>query len=323
MPADLDVHRLTDDKRRSRLRGRLVAELAASQHGVVARWQLRGMGFTDDLIDGWIARSRLLVVFRGVYAVGRRQLTAAGRCMAGVLAGGVAAALSGRSAAWMWDLRDSLGGAVRVTVPRDRRSRPGLVFHRFVLPKDERTVHDSVPVTTVARTLFDAAATESPVRLRQMIALAEVRGLADSPSLPELLERYPGARGTARLRAAIASALSEGVAHRELELRFAEFVDAYGLPPPQRNAAVEVDGRTLIVDCLWPEARLVVELDSRRHHADWEAAEKDRARDAALLAVGLPTLRVTWRRLHHERPQLARQIWAAIERDRRLPSVRR
>jgi hypothetical protein len=213
-----------------------------------------------------------------------------------------------------WGLTGLARPKAHVAVASHHRSRQGLAFHQLVLPSDERTVHEGVPITTVARTLFDAAATESPARLRQVVAIAEVRGLADSPSLPELLERYPGARGTARLRDAITSAGSEGVADHELELRFAEFIDECGLPRPQKNVPIEVaGGRTLIVDCLWPEADLVVELDSRTHHADWEAAETDRARDAALIAVGLRSLRVTWRRLHDARAQLELELLGALE----------
>ena len=302
-----------DGKREARERGQLVAELAASQHGVAARWQLGEMGFSEDRINGWIARRQLIVVHRGVYAVGRRPLTGAGRCMAGSLAGGAYAALSHRPATWAWDLRDSIGGAIHVTTPTHRRSRAGLVFHWRALPRDERTIHDGIPITTVARTLFDAAATESPARLRQMIAIAEARNMADSPSLQDLMERYPAARGTVKLRAVVASAINEGVADRELEIRFAEFIDECGFPRPHKNARIEVlDGRVFTVDCFWPDAPLVVELDSRKHHADWESAEADRARDAALIAIGIPVVRVTWRRLHSQRAELATQLWAAL-----------
>lgn len=315
MPADPDVCPSITGKRRSRERGRLVAQLAACQHGVVARWQLRDGGFSDSAVNEWIDRSRLIVVHRGTFAVGRRPLTVAGRCMAGVLTGGRRAALSDRPAAWMWDLRDSIGGPVHVVVPTERRSRRGLIFHQRGLPPDEMTIRDGIPITTVARTILDGAATESAARVRQMIAIAEAHHLADSPSLPELMRRYPGARGMARLRAAVGSALSEGVADRELELRFAEFLDDHGFPRPQKNRPIETpDGRTFIVDCFWPEVPLVVELDSRRHHADWESAEADRARDAALIAIGIPVVRVTWRRLHTEPAALARELRAASGR---------
>jgi very-short-patch-repair endonuclease len=52
------------------------------------------------------------------------------------------------------------------------------------------------------------------------------------------------------------------------------------------------------VDCVWLEARLIVELDSRTHHAVAHAFEADRARDRRLEAAGWRVVRVTWRQLH-------------------------
>jgi hypothetical protein len=314
MPSEPHVNRARRGERETRRIGREVWALASAQYGVLTRWQLRRIGASDDQIDRWLGAGRLVPLHRGVLVVGHRLLSIEGRWMAGVLAGGVEAALCGAAATDHWELSGLARPKAHVAVASHHRSRPGLEFHQRRLPADERTIHEGIPITTVARTLFDAAATESPARLRQMIAIAESRGLADSPSLPELLERYPGARGTARLRTTLTDTFNEGLADRELELRFAEFLDECGFPRPQKNAPVLVGGgRTLIVDCLWREAGLVVELDSRRHHADWEAAETDRARDAALLAVGLRTLRVTWRRLHHERRELENELRSAIE----------
>lgn len=44
---------------------------------------------------------------------------------------------------------------------------------------------------------------------------------------------------------------------------------------------------------LWRPQRLVAELDGRTYHEDFE---RDRERDADLLAAGLRVVRVTWRR---------------------------
>ncbi len=174
-------------------------------------------------------------------------------------------------------------------------------------------MHEGIPVTTVARTLLDVSAVESPSRLRKAIAVAEARLLGDTPSLAELVRRYPGRRGAAQLRAALADvAVESGVPHQELELRFDEFVRERGLPAPQKNVRLEIAGRAYIVDCLWSEYGLVVELDSRTHHADWEAAESDRARDLALLSVGLRTARVTWRRLTSAPDALEAELRAVL-----------
>jgi very-short-patch-repair endonuclease len=309
MRAEFHLHRPGDGKRESRRLGRAIAALAAYQYGVVSRQQLRALGARDDQIDGWIAAGRLVPIHRGVYSVGHRLRTVQSGWMAGVLAGGPDAVLSHRSAADHWELTGLSRSLADVTVRRNRRSRAGLRFHRSLLPEDERTEHEGIAVTTVARTLLDLASVESPARLRKAIAVADARLLADATPLPELIERYPGRPGLAKLRSALAVVTAgDGVAHRALELRFAEFIDARQLPRPQMNVAVRVDGRTFVVDCLWPEAGLVVELDSRKHHADWEAAESDRARDLALLSIGLRVARVTWRRLAREADALDAEL---------------
>ncbi len=48
------------------------------------------------------------------------------------------------------------------------------------------------------------------------------------------------------------------------------------------------------VDFAWPTARLVVECDGFEHHGDRPAFERDRRRDAILVAAGWRVIRVTW-----------------------------
>jgi len=83
---------------------RLVA-LLRRQHDVVARRQLRALGFSEWAIGSWVERGLLLRIDRGVYAVGRHRLTGEGRWMAAVLATGNRAALSHASAVALWGLR--------------------------------------------------------------------------------------------------------------------------------------------------------------------------------------------------------------------------
>ena len=57
-----------------------------------------------------------------------------------------------------------------------------------------------------------------------------------------------------------------------------------------------------IVDALFVDERVIVELDSREFHLDPIAFEADRERDAETLAHGFVTVRVTWQRIQ-QRPQ--------------------
>lgn len=69
--------------------------------------------------------------------------------------------------------------------------------------------------------------------------------------------------------------------------------------------------------------RLVIECDSREHHADTAAYEADRARDRRLLALGCIVMRVTYRQVHDDWPAIERDILAIVRRgDHRRPRHR-
>jgi very-short-patch-repair endonuclease len=273
-----------------------IARLAGRQHGRLARGQLIVLGLSDDVIDYRLARSRLHVVYRGVYALGHEAPTREGNWMAAVLAGGEGAVLSHRDAASLWGIRPSSRPRIDVTTPRSRRPRPGIQFHRSSLLPDEVTTKDGIPVTTVPRTLFDLAAILRPRQLERALNEAEIRHLWDELSLLDLLRRYPRRAGSSAVRA-ILEARNAGakLLRSDLEVEFLEFVDAAGLPEPKLNADVE----GFEVDAVWRRERVVVELDSRTFHLTAAAFEQDRERDRILQAAGWRPIRVTSRQLRH------------------------
>jgi Protein of unknown function (DUF559) len=288
---------------------RAIGSLAGRQHGVVARRQLRELGIGVDRIEGRRRRAQLHLLYRGVYAVGHRTLTAEGRWMAAVLASGPDAVLSHRSAAHLWGLLPRSGSAPEVTRRTASRPRPGIRAHRSILPADEVEEVERIPVTSVSRTLLDLAAILSVPRLEQAMNEAEIRRLYGCLSLLDLLDRYPGRRGVATLRGLLREeAATVGIAKQELEARFAALVETHGLPRPRRNADLAVRGRFFEVDCLWRERRLIVELDGRAVHGTRRAFESDRERDRLLVADGWRVIRVTWRQMKIEGPAIARLL---------------
>jgi very-short-patch-repair endonuclease len=84
------------------------------------------------------------------------------------------------------------------------------------------------------------------------------------------------------------------VTRSEAERRFAAMVHAAALPPPDHN--VQVHG--VEVDLLWREQRLVVDVGA--YHSGRAAFERDRMRDAPLVALGIRVMRVTWRQIVYE-----------------------
>jgi very-short-patch-repair endonuclease len=137
---------------------------------------------------------------------------------------------------------------------------------------------------------------------------AEVRQLTDPLSLPDLLARYPRRRGVANLRALLEAKTPAGITQTDLEELFVEFLDMKGLPRPRLNAALPIRGRLLKPDCMWPEQRLLVELDGREAHRTDRAFESDRQRDRILLAEGWQSARVTWRQLRDEPAAIAADL---------------
>ncbi len=283
---------------------RALAEVAARQHGVVARQQLLSLGLSRQAIGVRRERRQLHPLHRGVYAVGYATVTRHGRWMAATLAGGPGTVLSHRSAAAVWGILP-YDGVPEITTERRLLTREGLTLHSADIPLDERTHDDGIPVTTVPRTLLDLAAVVPPRRLERALHEAEVLRLADALSLPDLLARHPGRRRAAALRALLAdAALGATVTRQELEHDFATLVAGAGLPRPVTNVLVE--GHE--VDAVWREHRLIVELDGRAVHGTRRAFEADRARDRALTIAGWRVVRITWRQLHRDGPALTKDL---------------
>ncbi len=273
------------------------------------------MGLGKRAIEVRLERAWLHPIGRGVYAVGHSAIGMKGRWMAAVLAGGDGAVLSHRSAGQLWRLLPrSAAYLPEVVRSGGWRSRPGLVAHRLELQPDEISVVDGIPVTSVPRTLLDLASLLDRRGLEKALNEAEVRELTDRLSIPDLLERYPRRRGSTALRALLGDdSTIRGVTREALEERFVAFVDDHGLPRPRLNAAIAAGGRFFQADCLWGEAKLIVELDGRAAHGTPRAFESDRERDRLLLVDGWSVMRVTWRQLRDDAAEIAADLRKLLE----------
>jgi hypothetical protein len=156
--------------------------------------------------------------------------------------------------------------------------------------------HEGIPVTTVARTLFDLATVLTEEQLLRAINEADERRLSSPLSLPATLERHRGERGAGVLRRVL-EGVGYGVPRRELEIRFARFVAESGLPRPELNAAVWAGDRAYVADALWRDRSVIVELHSVRHHGTGPKISRDAERDRRLLIAGYQVVHVTWAQL--------------------------
>jgi len=235
--------------------------------------------------------------------------------MAAVLASGPEATLSHWSAATLWGLRQSSRTRIDVTVPHATRSSELIRRHVSLVPPDERTVHEDIPVTTVPRTIFDLAATEPLDVVKRLLREMEFRELWGSLSLRDLVERYPGRRGIRKVTAALDGLKDEPVGEQKnpLEERFAPFLRRHGLPLPRFNDPITLGGKIYEVDCHWSQPSRIVELDGWQSHKGRAAFREDRARDRKLIVAGYSVTRLTWNQLDDEPEAIASDLRVLLQ----------
>jgi very-short-patch-repair endonuclease len=266
----------------------LIARIAARQHGVITLGQLYWAGLTSAAVKHRVRTGRLHRIHRGVYALGRAELSQAGRWLAAVKACGEDSALSHRSAAALWGILGSGAGAVEVTVPTGagRARRKGIRVHRSAsLTSATTTIKNNIPVTTPRRTLADLRRIIDASAFRDAVRAAEVAGLAIGDF----------------------TAATEGT-RSELEHTFLGQCRHHRLPEPEVNPPV---GR-FRADFLWPAQRLIVEVDGYRFHRGAQAFEDDRARDQELIALGYEVLRFTYRQIVEHPDAVMRLVRARL-----------
>jgi Transcriptional regulator, AbiEi antitoxin len=236
-----------------------VLRLAEGQWGVIARWQLEQCGLSAAAISRWTASGKLHGIHPGVYAVGHRALCTEGRLLAAILYAGPGAALSHASAAHWWRLLPYLPQITEVTSPRRRRSLTDVRVHH--LKPVERVMHRGLPLTPVAKTLVDLAAVAPLEQIRKAVAEADFQRRLDLEAIDHLTG--VGRPGSAKLNRALclhrpqyARTLSP------LEDLLLDLCRRHRLPFPEVN--VKLSG--YVVDALWRDERVVVELDGRPAH---------------------------------------------------------
>jgi very-short-patch-repair endonuclease len=187
---------------------------------------------------------------------------------------------------------------VDVTVTgRDPGRKPGIRIHRVtaLCAHDIRAI-GGVPVASPARTLLDLGGILGPRELEQAVGEAYARRLVSRSDLIELLTRYPRRHGARALRLVLERDEPPARTRSKGEERLLELIRSASLPAPEVNARLG----PYELDFLWRRQKLAVEFDGFAFHSSRTAFERDRARDADLIARGLRVVRVTWRQIEEQ-----------------------
>jgi very-short-patch-repair endonuclease len=272
-----------------------IRKLAERQHGVVAWRQLVALGLEEGLIKSRVKDGQLVLLHRGVFAVGHRRVGLYGEWMAAVLASGPRAVLSFGTASQLWGIRGSRR-PIEVTRVSGHRRPHGVRLHQTrSLPGEHVTRESGIPVTTLERTLLDTASRLDERQLEHDLVAADRSRRLRWPRLWKVLtEHGRGRKGAQRLKR-IATRVDPRFADAisTLEVDFLILCREEGLKMPQVNVLVE--GKR--VDFYWPKERLIVEADSYGYHADRPSFELDHQSTVDLEVAGYRVHRTTYKML--------------------------
>ncbi len=252
----------------------------------------RCLGLTKARLDAALVEGELIRPFRGVYLPATTELTVPVRARAAWLVLGPTSVLVDRTAAWLWGVDcfryAELDGTpvlescvLRGHQATERDEVDGVT--RDLVPEDWVAV-DGVRVTTPLRTAADLGCRLwAPHALGAMDALARAHGFTQQ-DLQRLLRRYRRRRGVVQLRTLVA--LLDPRAESQPESWTRWFIVQDGLPCPEPQVWVAVEGTQLRLDLAYRHARVLVEYDGEEFHTSPGDRVHDEERRAALRRAG-------------------------------------
>lgn len=168
------------------------------QSGLFTRTQAMSCGYSAYQIRRRVRSGEWQVVFGPVLAGPGRRLTAASRDVAALLAveGSV---LAGPSAARRHGLPVADPRSYLIAPAGTRVGLPGVRALRDIVPPRDLVVVDGLPVTALARTIFDCLRVLPDDGAQRLLATARRFGWISADELAEHLHRFAGRRGAKRL----------------------------------------------------------------------------------------------------------------------------
>jgi hypothetical protein len=283
-----------------------VRRLADRQAGRVSVTQLGALGIESWLIARWMDGGYLHQVLPRVYAVGHRAPSVEADLTAAVLYAGPGAMLSHATALWWRGLLDRQPWPIEVSTPRRCRSLEGVKVHGR--RGCRRDWHKGLPMTAIEQALLDFAALAPVDRVRYALANADYRQVLDVPALQVIAGK--GRVGSTKLREALERHEPKLARTRSpLERLFLPLCEKYGVPLPDD---VNVCVARVLVDAVWWEQRLVVELDGNDNHSSWGQIQRDRSNELRLRAARFDVNRYGTVQLEEEAPLVAGDVLAGL-----------
>ncbi len=202
--------------------------------------------------------------------------------------------MTARTLAAFAGLDGATESVIEVVVPYGKGPAPrGVKVHRTRHPSKTR-MYDELPGTSVERLLVDYVAVVSTDLGERAVESALTMGLtAERRIWRELASLGEFVRGVRRLTRIMEQRPNGKAARSTLELDVLRLIRKAGLPLPERNFDVYVDGQRFEIDLAYVHSLGAIEADSKKWHSTATQKAKDRRRQDKLELAGWTFVRVT------------------------------
>ena len=271
---------------------------ARHQRGLISRSQAFDLGLTPGQIATERRTGRWRLIQPHVFLIDGAALDWHGRVQAAQLGCGGLAFASTAAALFRLPRFPPAGvPAMLVAHGQNPRVRQTRVHRTRHLDDVDTAVVDGIRVTGLIDTIHDVGIQLAKAELVDLVDVA-VRDHSIPPSRlhERAVERGGPRRGGKQVLAALAERHGDQRAPLSAWSRQVQrlLADAC-LGRPTVEHRVVVDGRLVAqVDLAYPDHRLAIELDSRRHHLNTASFESDSRRRNRLASVGWTVLTLTW-----------------------------
>ncbi|CAN5646154.1 type IV toxin-antitoxin system AbiEi family antitoxin domain-containing protein [soil metagenome] len=287
---------------------------AAENHGLLTRAAAARAGMSSATWYRALDDGRLISIHPNVARMRGTPSTREQRIAAAVFAAGKGAMASHRSAAHVWGVPRPEGDPVDlIVVARTRGIRlDGVVVHR---PRDQRDLSpvrkSNIATSNVLRFLCDLGAVDEP-SVSQAVGHVVTNGIASPQALLAAVQVHArrGRHGVPALRAALSEWVIDGKpVDSVLEKAMCRLLTRHKLPQATFHARVA----GFEFDFLITGTPIVLECDGWSFHGRTRMQfERDRERDAALMAAGYVPVHFTYWQITKQPTVVARRIEAAL-----------
>ena len=297
----------------------LLNAIARDQFGVFTLAQSVACGFARSTITRRVSRGVYERLYPSIYGIAGSEDSWNRQAVAAVLSVQGLAAVSHRSAAYLWGMTSRVPDVIEVISRRHQRvQRPAFTVHESKdMVRSDVVRVDGIPVTSAVRTVVDLGASAPAWMVERSLDSGLRRDLFTAWQVRCFIARVarPGRNGVGTIRPLVEERLVWAtITESDLEDLARAVIKSAGFPMPEpQHKLFRPDGSFVgRYDFAYVQKRSIIEADSWEFHMNPVSFERDRQKQNEAQALGWTVYRITWRQLIDDPESvrgIVRKIW--------------